>query len=572
MSPEASSDRPNVVLIVTDDQGYGDLSCHGNPTVETPNMDRFRDSAARLEDFHVGTTCAPTRASVMTGRHKLRTGVWHTVNGRSLLHREEVTMADVFADEGYRTGIFGKWHLGDNYPYRPQDRGFDEVFVHGGGGVVQTPDYWGNDYFDDTYFRGGEVPESVDGYCTDVWFDEAIQFVERNVDGDRPFFCYLPTNAPHGPTQVPDEYRARYEDEVSEHLARYFGMITNIDDNLGRLRRRLRELDISRETIVVFMGDNGTIPPAADHYNAGMRGAKGDQYDGGHRVHGFVHWPGQIEDTDVARLTRHYDLLPTFADYCGLDLPAVELDGRSLRPLLDDGEAPWPDRTMVVDTQRVERPEKWRRCSVMTDRWRLVNGEELYDIEADPGQRHDVSDDHSDVVADLHDRYDEWWGDVSDRFDSYCRIVLGNEAENPATLTAHDWHETGSVPWNQVKITEAEESDGFWAVDVETAGTYAIELRRWPEECGAEIRAIPDSFERVDYGAEEHWSGEGVAIDPERATLEIGDIKRSRTVPPGAEAVSFEVDLPVGPAKLRTRFTESDGTERGAYYTTVKRK
>ena len=191
---------PNVVLVVTDDQGYGDLGCHGNPILRTPNLDALYRRSVRLTDFHVGPTCAPTRASLMTGRYCNRTGVWHTIMGRSLLRRDEVTMADVFAAGGYRTGIFGKWHLGDNYPYRPQDRGFHEVLIHGGGGVGQTPDAWGNDYFDDTYLHNG-TPEKFSGYCTDVWFDGAMRFIEDN--RDRPFFAYLATNAPHSPYRVP---------------------------------------------------------------------------------------------------------------------------------------------------------------------------------------------------------------------------------------------------------------------------------------------------------------------------------------------------------------------------------
>jgi arylsulfatase A-like enzyme len=183
--------RPNVVLVMTDDQGYGDLACHGNSIIKTPNLDALHAQSTRLTNFHVGPTCSPTRASLMTGRYCNRTGVWHTVMGRSLLRKDEVTMADVFRAGGYKTGIFGKWHLGDNYPFRPQDRGFDEVLIHKGGGIGNTQDYWGNDYFDDTYFRNGR-PERFEGYCTDVWFTEAIKFIEANKD--RPFFCYLPTN------------------------------------------------------------------------------------------------------------------------------------------------------------------------------------------------------------------------------------------------------------------------------------------------------------------------------------------------------------------------------------------
>lgn len=228
--------RPNVVLVITDDQGYGDLGCHGNPIIQTPNIDALHSQSVRLTNFHVGPTCAPTRAGLMTGRYCNCTGVWHTIGGRSLLRKDEITLGDVFRAGGYRTGMFGKWHLGDNYPFRPHDRGFDEALYHGGGGVSQTNDWWGNDYFDDIYLRNGE-PEAFQGYCTDVWFSQAMDFVERN--RQQPFFCYLSTNAPHSPHNVPERYARLYEGLPCER-DRFYGMITNIDDNMARLRAHLQ--------------------------------------------------------------------------------------------------------------------------------------------------------------------------------------------------------------------------------------------------------------------------------------------------------------------------------------------
>ena len=247
--------KPNVILIITDDQGYGDIGFHGNDWIQTPNIDLLAKESVRLTDFHVGTTCAPTRSGLMTGRNCNRVGVWHTVMGRSLLRKSEVTMADVFKSNGYATGMFGKWHLGDNYPYRPHDRGFEEAFYHGGGGVSQSPDYWDNDYFDDTYFRNGE-PEKVSGYCTDVWFSSALEFIERN--REKPFFCYLSTNAPHGPYHVPQKYIDLYKDKSAIPNPNFYGMITNVDENLGTFRIRLEELGLADNTILIFMTDNGT--------------------------------------------------------------------------------------------------------------------------------------------------------------------------------------------------------------------------------------------------------------------------------------------------------------------------
>jgi arylsulfatase A-like enzyme len=548
---------PNVVLVITDDQGYGDLGCHGNQVIRTPNLDALHAQSVRLTDFHVGPTCSPTRAALMTGRYCNRTGVWHTIMGRSLLRADEVTMADVFAAGGYRTGIFGKWHLGDNYPFRPQDHGFQDVLVHGGGGVGQTPDYWGNDYFDDTYFLNG-TPQKYDGYCTDVWFDGALRFIEAN--RRRPFFVYLTTNAPHGPYNVAEEYSEPYKDKGVPN-ANFYGMITNIDDNMGRLVRKLKALGLEENTILIFMTDNGTAAGWRNGkgFNAGMRGTKGSEYDGGHRVPCFVRWPagGLGGGRDVERLTAHIDLLPTLADLCGLKKPpGVALDGTSIAPLLKGDDSDWPDRVLVTDSQRVEHPEKWRKSAVMTDRWRLVNGKELYDIQADPGQGNDVAASHGQVVERLRAAYEKWWASVSERFDDYCRTVLGSDRQNPVCLTCHDWHGGGPVPWAQGHVRNGLEANGFWTVNVERAGEYEFALRRWPREVDAPIEAtIP----------------RGKAIHADNARLTIGTVDVAKPISEGAREVTFRVSLKAGPAELRTWFTAADGSPRGAYYVYVKR-
>ncbi len=547
---------PNVVLVITDDQGYGDLGCHGNPLIRTPNLDALYRQSVRLTDFHVGPTCAPTRAALMTGRYCNRTGVWHTIMGRSLLRRDEVTMADVFAAGGYRTGIFGKWHLGDNFPFRPQERGFQEVLVHGGGGVGQTPDFWGNDYFDDTYWHNGTATRYT-GYCTDVWFDGALRFIEA--DRDRPFFVYLTTNAPHGPYRVPESYRELYADQDVPN-ANFYGMITNIDGNMGRLLDRLKTLGLDENTILIFMTDNGTAAglQGGRGFNAGMRGTKGSEYDGGHRVPCFVRWPagGLGGGRDVGRLTAHIDLLPTLIEMCGLSQPAgVKFDGTSLLPLLKDDGRNWPDRLLVTDSQRIEHPEKWRKCAVMTDRWRLVNGKELYDIHADPGQRNDIADKHPEAVRDLRRAYEQWWADVSQQFDEYCEIVLGSDKENPARLTCHDWHGGDSPPWDQTHILRGMEANGFWAVEVARAGEYEFSLRRWPKEVDAPINAaIPG----------------GRAIQASKARLIIAELDLVQPIGAEAREVTFRAQLQPGKTKLQTWLTADDGTSRGVYFVYVR--
>ena len=548
----ANSKRPNVILVMTDDQGYGDLGCHGNDVIMTPNLDKLRSQSVRLTDFHVDPTCSPTRSALMTGHYSSRTGVWHTIMGRSLLGRNEVTVADVFSSSGYRTAIFGKWHLGDNYPYRPQDRGFDEVLIHGGGGVGQGPDYWGNDYFDDTYFHNGRA-KKFEGYCTDIWFDGALKFIEAN--RDRPFFCYVPTNAPHGPYNVADKYSKPYRDKgVKDNQANFYGMITNIDENMGRLMRRLEELGLEENTILIFMTDNGT---SAGH-NGGMRGKKGSEYEGGHRVPFFVRWPagGLKGPGNVDRLSAHIDVLPTLIDLCGLKRPAgVKFDGASLAPLFKGSAKRWPDRTLLVHSQRIEHPEKWRKSAVMTQRWRLINGRELYDIQADPAQKKDIADANPQVVEQLRRSYEQWWADLSQGFDKYCEIVIGSDKQNPTRLMSHDWH-CPNPAWSQSAVRRGSKSNGFWAVEIERDGMYEFELRRWPREVDAPIN--------------EAIAG-GKAITATKARLNIADKDLTRPVPQDAHSVTFQAELKAGKTRLQTWLTDENGTSRGAYYVYAKR-
>jgi arylsulfatase A-like enzyme len=535
---------PNVVLVITDDQGYGDLGCHGNPVLKTPNLDKLHSQSARLTNFHVDPTCSPTRSALMTGRYSSRTGVWHTVMGRSILRRDETTMANVFAANGFATGIFGKWHLGDNYPYRPQDRGFHEVLTHGGGGVGQTPDFWGNNYFDDTLRHNGKL-EKFTGYCTDVFFSAALQFIEKNKD--RPFFVYLPTNAPHSPWNVAEKYSKPYRDAgVPAPRANFYGMIANIDENMGRLLARLKDLGLEENTIVIWMTDNGTAGGASektgDGHNVGMRGIKGSEYDGGHRVPCFLRWPGKIQPRDIPQITAHIDLLPTLISLCQLKDPGKEpLDGASLTPLLFGMADKWPGRTLFVHSQRIEHPEKWRKCAVMTDRWRLVNGKELYDMTADPGQKKDVAGQHADVVADLRNHYEAWWKDIAKRFDEYCEIVIGADQENPVQLCCHDWH--GEIaPSGQEMVRKEVKANGFWALEVARAGKYEFTLRQQPAEANFAIRA-------------------------KTARLKIGDIEQTKPVPSGATGVTFQVELKPGKTRLQTWL----GEDHGAYYVEGKR-
>ncbi len=566
------TEPPNVILIITDDQGYGDLGCHGNPILKTPHLDRLHAESVRLTDYHVAPTCSPTRAALQTGRWTNRTGVWHTIMGRSMLREDEVTIGEVFRRAGYATGMFGKWHLGDNHPCRPEDRGYTEVMRHGGGGVGQTPDFWDNAYFDGAYFHNSE-PEPVEGFCTEVWFDYAKRFIRAQKREGRPFFAYLSTNAPHGPMHAPIEASEPYREEPVT-LANFHGMIADIDANVGRLRAFLEVEGLAENTILVFTTDNGTAM-GNGVFNAGMRGRKGSEYDGGHRVPFFVHWPsgGLVGGRDVEPITAHVDVLPTLADLCGVTIPErLSLDGRSLRPLLlPAADTDWPDRALVTDSQRVKDPIKWRKSSVMTSRWRLVNGKELYDIDADPGQREDVAGQHPEVLERLTAFYEEWWAELEPTFARDVAIALGHPAENPTRLTAHDWITTGPVPWNQRHIRDALNDPariGFWHVDVVESGAYEIALRRWPREAATAIDVGLEPGADVP-GVKALRARPGQAVPVVGVRLGIGGQRLEAPVEPGAEEVVFRLELKAGRTRLDARFITDEGTEMGAYYVYV---
>ncbi len=571
-----ADDRPNVVLVITDDQGYGDLSCIGNPILKTPRIDELHADSIRLTDYHVSPTCSPTRAALLTGHWTNRTGVWHTIMGRSMLRSDEVTMADVFGDSGYATGMFGKWHLGDNHPYRAEDRGFDEVMRHGGGGVGQTPDFWDNAYFDGSYFHNSR-PEAVEGFCTDVFFDRAKRFITDCKEKQKPFFAYIATNAPHGPMHAPEKASRPYADQPVG-LANFYGMIANIDDNVGAMREFLQEQGLAENTVFIFTTDNGSSS-GWQTFNAGMRAGKGSPYDGGHRVPFFMHWPaGELTGgRDVRPITAHVDVLPTLIELCGLKNPAdVKFDGVSLVPLIRRSDAKsqptaWPDRILVTDSQRVKDPIKWRQSSVMTDQWRMINGEELYDIKADPGQQDDVSERYPDVMKRLRDFYESWWTELEPTFADATAIHLGHPDAPEVRLTSHDWITTRMTPWNQAQVRAAmngEPNTGFWNVKVVRAGKYTVRLRRWPVESGASIgQPLPPGDEVP--GQKAFRETPGKAIRPVTARLIVGDQSLESAADPNEAEVRFEITLPEGTTKMTAEFETAAGEVYGSYYAYV---
>jgi arylsulfatase A-like enzyme len=574
-----------VVFVLTDDQGYPPLGCHGHPFVRTPHLDAFHGAGIRFEQFHSGTTCAPTRAGLLTGHTCNSTGVWHTIGGRSLLRRDEWSLAAALRESGYRTGIFGKWHLGDEFPYRPQDRGFETVVCHGGGGISQQPDWWGNDYFDDTYQVNGE-PTPFQGYCTDVFFAEARRFIETH--RAEPFFCFISTNAPHSPFNVEPACRDQYTaDTPSEQYARFLGMISNIDANFGRLRSHLRELGLEDDTILIFMSDNGQTgvdgAVNATLYNAGMRGLKGSPYEGGHRVPFFLRWPGGGLDggRTVDPLASYVDVMPTLLELCGVTVPAGRaFHGESLAPLLrGSADSRWDERTFVTDTQRVAHPLKWRLSCVAKGPWRLVNRDELYDLRTDPGQRTDVAAHHPDLVADLRAAYEAWWALCSRQMDDAIPISIGAVEQVEAVLRSHDLRneQDHALVWDQSQVRRGETCHGYWEVMVERDGTYEFELRRWPKEAGhaiaAGIQGADVVFRRdgIAPGSEDHYSG-GKAVGFNAACLDISGLPQ-QCVPVAKTDTGavITVRLERGPRQVRAQFSQCAWAYGSAYYVYVRR-
>jgi len=503
--------RPNIILIITDDQGYGDLSLHGNPHIQTPHTDSIGAAGVQFTQFHVNPVCSPTRASLMTGRYYYRTGVVDTFLGRSMMHNDEVTIAELLAAAGYKTGLFGKWHLGDCYPLRSIDQGFQESLNCTGGGLTQPSDPPGNTYFD-PYLRHNGKWEKHKGYCTDIFFNAAIEFIEAN--RARPFFIYLPTNAPHDPLQVPDEYAQPFlKKGLSDRDAKTYGMVKNIDDNIGRLLAKLRDLQLEQDTIVIFLTDNG---PQSDRYNAGMRGRKAMTYEGGIRVPFLMKWPRRLKPgTKIDRLAAHIDVLPTLAEIAGAKLPGnLKIDGRSLNPLLANPDAAWNPRTLFFQWHRGDRPEPHRNSAALDGRWKLVNGVELYDLQSDPAEANNLAAQHPDIAKRLRAEYDAWFADVSaTRNYAPPKIYLGAEQENPVTLTRQDWRGP-SASWDG-------KGNGHWEVDVRRAGKYDITVRTTKTSA------------------------------PGKVHLKLGTVNQSAEVPAGATSVTLNaVTLPKGPGQI----------------------
>lgn len=588
--PDAASGAtpPNVVVIITDDQGYGDFSCHGNP-IPTPHIDRLASQSVRLSDFHVAPMCTPTRGQLMTGLDALRNAACNVSSGRTLLRPGLKTMADHFRAAGYRTGMFGKWHLGDNYPYRPHDRGFDEAVWFGSSHIGSVADFWENDYFDDTYWRNS-TPEEFTGYCTDVFFDEAKRWITS--DTRRPFFVYLALNAPHGPLYVPEKYLGPIRKLLDEHpeltrdmppneqqrLVRFHAMGANIDENIGQLDTTLTDEGLFENTVVVFLTDNGsTFGPR--YFNAGMRGGKTTLWEGGHRVPCFIRWPGGHlgEPREVGGLTQVQDLLPTLLELATGKAPQEKLDGMSLARLLRGAEVSLDDRMLVINYSRmpgmqvgytdgnVAVPHK-DGAAVLWKRWRLIENRELYNLESDPLQEKDVAADHPEVVAKLRAHLDKWWQGVAPHVAKPQRVVIGTPHENPTRLTACEWHDVFVDQQGQVR--RGVKRNGVWHLTVADPGTYTIDVNRFPPESGLKItNKVPRT--KVTDG----MLVAGPAFPVAKVRIHVGGESQELDVTSETTTATFRVELEAGDTTLQTWLLDGEGNEiAGAYCAMVERE
>ena len=489
------SGPPNILLILADDLGYGDLAIHGNDKIDTPELDRLARQSTRFDRFMVCPLCSMTRATLLTGRYNLRTGCASVTRGVESVRPEEVLIPEVLHSAGYVSGCFGKWHIGENYPSHPCGQGFDEFF-----GMPQG--HWDN-YFDPVLEKNGKMV-ATKGFITDVLTDAAMRFIAEN--RKRPFFCYLPYNAPHTPMQIADRYYDKYKARgLDSKPAAVYGLVQNIDENVGRLLRYLDKLDLTDNTIVIFLSDNGAEGPQGSRFNAGMRGMKGSVHEGGVRVPMFIRWPGKIEAGKVLpQLAGHIDLLPTIAQLCEVDprrAKTKSLDGRSLVPLLFGDERQWPKDRMIFTRNPgwkalvgasgkpiVENIRKPFPGSVRTERWRCVNegeGWELFDMRNDPGETDNVAAMHPEVVAHLSDAYMAWFKDVTTVPITRPVIQVGYPEWPEVKLAAPQAYFTGKIHWYNrwgfahdwlTDWSETEETI-WWEVDVVKPGRFAVFLK-----------------------------------------------------------------------------------------------
>lgn len=494
-----AEDKPNIIIMMTDDQGYGDLGSHGNPYLKTPNIEKIGKNGIEMDNFVTYPNCSATRAGLLTGRYPYRTGVVAVTQVDHLMNASEITLAEVLKDSGYSTGIFGKWHLGDNYPMRPTDQGFEEALVHKAGGIGQAAGPVGNTYFD-PILEHNDVSKKYEGYVDDIFTEAALDFIDEKKNDDEPFLLYLATNLPHFPLQVPDSRAQRFRDlGLHEDNALTFGMIENIDYNVGRVLKKVQKAGIEKDTIVIFMSDNGarnrrtkndTYP---GRWMANMRGTKTSVYDAGIRVPFFVSWPGVLDEGKVTKtMGTMLDIMPTLLDAANIEAPeGVKIDGQSLLPLWKKGtDETLNDREFIAQMHYGATPFKYMHFTVRGQKYKLVSGHdfphgiltqpgddeledvlanlELYDLENDPSERINIAKDHPEIVEEFLAQYEDWFDEVTEERDSkgIQRIHLGTDRSRNVNLSRFDWGGPRVNSKNKL---------GHWRVKTE-AGKYRISM------------------------------------------------------------------------------------------------
>jgi arylsulfatase A-like enzyme len=483
-----ASTRPNVILIMSDDQGIGDFGINGNPIVQTPFIDKMARNSASMSRFYVNAVCSPTRSSLMTGRWSYRTGVTDTFKGRSIMNSEETTIAEVLKDAGFSTGLFGKWHLGDNYPYRPMDQGFETAIYHRGGGLGQPSEPMGADerYTNPVLFRNG-VQYTAEGFCCDIYFSEAINFIKGSRDKNKPFFAYIASNTPHSPYHdVPEKWLQYYKglnlensqfpqdqghkisgsDDMDDR-ARIYAMVSNLDENVGRLFRELDQLSLLENTVVIYMCDNG---PNSSRYVSGFKGRKSNAWEGGVRSPFWAHWPKEFKGGTVSdSLSAHVDVFPTILDLCNVDLPDdLSIDGQSILGYLNGQKRKPDDRTVILQSHRGEEPESWENATLVTQQWKLVtNGKsedrQLFNLSKDPFALKNVIGDFPEVRGELENKYGEWLTEMRKINPMDLPLFVGTDHERETVLTSQD-----------AKEIDAESNQSEWRLKVVESGIYQI--------------------------------------------------------------------------------------------------
>ncbi len=562
-------DRPNVIIVLTDDQGYGDMSAHGNPILRTPHLDKLHDESIRLTDFHVAPVCTPTRGELMTGMYSMRNKASMVPAGRNLMRRDIQTMPEIFGEAGYATGLFGKWHLGHTYPHRPMDRGFQRVVWHKGWGLASEVEY-DNDLHYTRYFDEEEEKYS-DRFCANLWFDEAMAWMEERAAAGEPFFTYIALNTPHYPFDAIRRDFFPYRNAVDDPLlAHFYGLIVNIDDNMARLDAWMAETGLRENTILVFLNDNGTAM-GETVFNAGMRGKKGDPYEGGHRAICFLRWPnGGLGESRAIDYPSHVtDLLPTLGNLAGISVPEPsERDGASLKPLLVDAGAEGPDRKIIVHYGGRHRPAKYSDSSVLWNEWRLVGDSELYNIADDPGQTTNVADANPEVLEAMRAHFEEYWTEVGPKVDPVEPLLIRSETDTATEITSNSWIEVDCD--NRTRVAEAcgPGRGGPWQLEVEADGRYAVELSRWPFFLERDMTLKGPA---TTIGGVPISQGEPLLIASAALVIDDGDIASAKSAN-GATSVRFEVDLTAGLHRLQGWFRDSSGRDLvGAYYARIGR-